>query len=87
VSNSRRFRLRYRCQMVGVGLFLMVLAAGCALAYELTGSYVDAAGVLREPFALIPLGWLSGLAGASLFFLGLWRRGRGMARHADIRRR
>lgn len=59
--------------MVGVGLFLMALAAGSFLGYELIGSHVDADGWLREPFALIPLGWLSGLAGVSLFALGLWR--------------
>ncbi len=72
--------------MVGVGLFLMALAAGFALAYELIGSHVDADGWLREPFALIPLGWLSGLAGASLVVLGLWRRRRGSDRRADVPR-
>ena len=62
--------------MVAVGLFLIAVALGCAVAYELIGSHVDADGWLREPFALIPVGWLSGLAGVSLVVLGLLRRRR-----------
>jgi hypothetical protein len=62
--------------MVAVGLFLIAIAFGCTVAYELIGSHVDADGWLREPFALIPLGWLSGLAGVSLVVLGLLRRRR-----------
>ena len=62
--------------MVAVGLFLIAVAFGCAVAYELIGSHVDADGWLREPFALIPVGWLSGLAGVSLVVLGLLLRHR-----------
>jgi len=62
--------------MIAVGLFLIAIAVGCAVAYELIGSHVDADGWLREPFALIPVGWLSGLAGVSLVVLGLLRRRR-----------
>ena len=62
--------------MVAVGLFLIAVALGCAVAYELIGSHVDADGWLREPFALIPIGWLSGLAGVSLVVLGLLLRHR-----------
>ena len=62
--------------MVAVGLFLIAVALGCAVAYELIGSHVDADGWLREPFALIPIGWLSGLAGVSLVVLGLLLRRR-----------
>jgi hypothetical protein len=40
------------------------LAAGCALAWRLIGSSVDENGLLHEPFALVPLGWL-------FFFLAL----------------
>lgn len=70
--------------MVAAGLFLMAVAVGCALAYELIGSHVDADGWLREPFALIPLGWLSGLAGILFVVLGLWRRRRGCNRSAAV---
>ncbi|MBM4414330.1 MAG: DUF3955 domain-containing protein [Chloroflexi bacterium] len=39
---------------------LFTTAAGVTmLVYVLIGSSVDAAGVLREPFLLIPLFWLS----------------------------
>ena len=62
--------------MVAVGLFLIAVAFGCAVGYELIGSHVDADGWLREPFALIPVGWLSALAGVSLVVLGLLRRRR-----------
>lgn len=62
--------------MVAVGLFLIAIAFACRLAYGLIGSHVDADGWLREPFALIPIGWLSGLAGVSLLVLGLLLRRR-----------
>lgn len=74
--NSARAAVQhdYRRPMVAAGLFLIAVAAGCALAFEVIGSHVDDDGWLREPFALIPLGWLSGLAGVSLVVLGLCRR-------------
>ncbi len=37
---------------------LVVGWVACWVAYGLIGSEVDSAGVLQEPFALIPLGWL-----------------------------
>ena len=39
------------------GLSLLAFAA-CWGAYALIGSSVDEQGILREPFALIPIGWL-----------------------------
>jgi hypothetical protein len=60
--------------MIAAGLLLIAVASGAALAYGLIGSHVEADGWLREPFALIPLGWVSCLAGVSLVVLGLWRR-------------
>ncbi len=39
-----------------VALLLLLAGAGCWLAYGTIGAEVDAAGVLREPFALLPLG-------------------------------
>lgn len=35
----------------------------CAVSFYRIGSRVDANGTLQEPFALIPLGYASGLAG------------------------
>lgn len=37
---------------------LLASAIICWGAYQMIGSHVDAEGILREPFALIPLGWL-----------------------------
>lgn len=37
--------------MLGVG-------GACLVAFRIVGSDVDSGGVLREPFVLIPLGWL-----------------------------
>lgn len=34
------------------------------LAFHLIGSHVDQNGVLHEPFALIPMGWISLAVGA-----------------------
>lgn len=45
-------------------LILFFLAIGCVLRYQQIGSYVDDDGMLHEPFALIPIGYL-------LAFLGL----------------
>lgn len=69
--------------MVAVGLFLVVLTIAFGLAYELIGSHVDADGWLREPFGLIPLAWLSGLAGVVLVAVGLWRRRRHRGRRRE----
>lgn len=66
------------------GLVLLALAAALLGAYTVIGSYVDADGWLHEPFAFIPLAWLSGLAGAVLFVVvvvvAVWRGRRRGAR-------
>ena len=41
-----------------MSVLFIALAAGCVVAYRIIGSSVDEDGVLREPFALVPLGWL-----------------------------
>jgi hypothetical protein len=48
-------------------LSVALLAIGLALwsAYAGQGAYVDSNGVLREPFALLALGWLFVLAGGA----------------------
>lgn len=61
--------------MVG-GVLLMALAAALLAAYGLIGAEVGPDGVLHEPFALIPLAWISGLAGLALLGVGFWRRSR-----------
>lgn len=39
----------------------------CHFTYRLIGSEVDGSGLLREPFALVPLGWLFLVLGTGLF--------------------
>lgn len=56
------------------GALLLALAATFVVMYWRIGSYVDADGFLHEPFGLIPLAWLAGLAGATLVAIGLFRR-------------
>ncbi|GAB7024499.1 DUF3955 domain-containing protein [Salidesulfovibrio brasiliensis] len=54
-----------------LAILFSVLGGLCILAFRLIGSSVDASGLLREPFALIPLGWLFLILGAGLFvFIG-----------------
>lgn len=56
------------------GALLLALSATFIATYWRIGSHLDADGFLREPFALIPLAWLSGLAGAVLVVIGVARR-------------
>ena len=54
--------------------FAMVLAGAaivCRLAFHALGSRVDASGVLREPFALLPISALLLLA-SGVAFAGAW---------------
>jgi polyferredoxin len=37
---------------------LFALGGACIIAYRVKGSTVDDAGVLREAFTFIPIGWL-----------------------------
>lgn len=50
-----------------------VAMIACLVAFEIIGSYVDEAGVLHEPFGLIPLAWccafLAGIAAAAYLVL------------------
>jgi hypothetical protein len=55
------------------GVLLIALAAALITAYQVIGSQVDPQGRLHEPFALIPLAWLSGVAGAVLVLSAGWR--------------
>lgn len=66
--------------------YLTIVGYGTAFAllmvYEYIGAWVDEAGVLHEPFYLIPLAWLSFFLG-TLALLG-WIIGRQKAKHAAI---
>lgn len=56
------------------GIVLMGLSVALFVAYRVVGVHVDAEGFVHEPFALIPLAWLSGLTGAVLIAIAVWRR-------------
>ena len=68
------------------GVILLALAAALLLAYGVIGSHVDADGWLHEPFALIPLAWLSGLSGLVLLAVAAWRNRRGDGRDRAVTR-
>ena len=56
------------------GVILLAVSVICGAAYAWQGSTVMPDGTLREPFGLIPLAWLSGLAGGALLLVGrLWK--------------
>lgn len=59
--------------LLGAGLALLGLTAALLVAYRVIGSDVDADGWLHEPFALIPLAWLTGPTGAVLVVIDVWR--------------
>jgi hypothetical protein len=61
------FRVAAALMWAGVGSFLLFAAAG---------STVDDAGVLREPFGLLPLGWALWLAGLAVGAVAFLRRSR-----------
>jgi hypothetical protein len=54
--------MKFRTSMVGLGLLL--LGFGCLAAFKLIGSAVDVDGFVKEPFWLLPTGWLLIVVGA-----------------------
>tara|TARA_Y100000758_G_C15803655_1_gene331853 strand:- start:200 stop:394 length:195 start_codon:yes stop_codon:yes gene_type:complete len=52
-----------------IAITFLVLGILCFLSFGLIGSEVDENNFLREPFALIPIGWLFLFLG---FFSFLW---------------
>jgi len=40
------------------GPVLLLIGVGCLVAFSLIGSSVDQDGFLKEPFPLLPIGWL-----------------------------
>ncbi len=60
--------------LIGILVLSILSCIGCIVAYELIGSYVASDGTLVEPFALIPLSYLSALiALLSTTILGILR--------------
>ncbi|MCL6263269.1 DUF3955 domain-containing protein [Craterilacuibacter sp. RT1T] len=45
-------------RLLKIALIFLGLSVLCKLGYDLIGSSIDGQGLLHEPFALIPLGWL-----------------------------
>lgn len=58
-----------------VSVSLLFLGSACFIVFGLIGSHVDAAGVLREPFGLLPIGWALIAAGTLVGVYGLARTG------------
>lgn len=67
---------------------LLFLGSACLIAFGVIGSRIDADGVLREPFGLIPIGWLLIAGGALTGLHCLVRAGlRAWARRSGAARR
>jgi hypothetical protein len=60
--------------LVRTSALLLLGALLCWGVYHLFGTCVDDEGILREPFALIPLGWLCLFASAATGIAGLIAR-------------
>ncbi|MEG0006739.1 MAG: DUF3955 domain-containing protein [Aeromonas sp.] len=65
--------------MVRTGMLLMVMGIASFMAFSLIGSTLDEEGLLHEPFALLPLGYLLLLTGAALALVGVIRARRRQA--------
>lgn len=61
--------------MMKMGALLILAGLGCFLAFNLVGSTLDAQGMLHEPFALLPLGYLLIFMGLGLDLLPALRSG------------
>lgn len=67
--------MRRASRFLLAGILCAVLALGCVVLFAWIGASVDAHGVLHEPFFLIPLAWLLGVA-ALYFGFRYWRKRR-----------
>jgi|GEM_PF-844476 len=65
---------------MNLAAFFIAVGFVCMLAFWAIGSEIDADGTLHEPFALIPLGWLSLAIGVCIGLFRLIQNVRG-ARH------
>ncbi|MBY4677413.1 DUF3955 domain-containing protein [Marinobacterium arenosum] len=61
-----------------LSLLFLAVGLGCLVAFQLTGSTIDADGYLQEPFALLPVGWFCLVTGFAFALASLsrslWRR-------------
>jgi len=57
-----------------IAAVFILIGIACAVAYSLIGSYVDEAGMLHEPFGLIPIGYLSVFIGLVIGIVGLIKK-------------
>ena len=62
-----------------------IAAISCAVAYRVSGTTVDNDGVLHEPFALIPIGYLMGAGAIATASAAVLRQGRGQKRSGPQR--
>lgn len=60
-----------------VGLITLLVGILCWIAFTLIGSTVDVQGMLHEPFALIPIGWLFVIIGAVLYLYASFKQKKG----------
>lgn len=60
--------------MVKVGVLLVVLGFIALITFRLVGSSIDADGILRELFALLPIGFLLVLVGCVTALIGWIKR-------------
>lgn len=66
-------RARYQRFLRWLSTIALLGCMGCWAAYRIIGSEIDDDGFLREPFALIPIGWLLFLVGIVAGGLYLFR--------------
>ena len=59
--------------IVRIGAVFMMLGLACFMAFNMIGSTVDEAGVLHEPFGLLPIGFGLLLIGVLVVLFG-WLR-------------
>jgi len=55
-------------------LYLFMISAICFLLFHAIGAEIDEKGLLKEPFALLPLGYFFFLAGLALFLFSAKKR-------------
>jgi hypothetical protein len=54
-----------KIRLVSIGLTLLLLGFALLVAFRLVGSSIDENGFLREPFGLLPIGWLLVIVGGA----------------------
>ncbi len=69
--------------MYRLGILALLAGLASLAAFHLVGGEVGPDGVLHEPFALLPLGWLAIVLGAVLLASGWLRSRRARASRRD----